>query len=145
MHSVSHISNGYFNRRPIRKERFKKMPADLPVQTAHGIHRATPPDRQISHVETFCRVVRILTAQGPDAPGGAYDYVVDGKMIGGFALVAYPARYGVSGVMTFTVNHQGVVYEKDLGPGTENSARAMQTYNPDGAWKKVEESPPPAR
>jgi hypothetical protein len=88
---------------------------------------------------------RILTAQGPDAPGGAYDYVVDGKMIGGFALVAYPARYGVSGVMTFTVNHQGVVYEKDLGPGTENSARAMQTYNPDGAWKKVEESPPPAR
>jgi hypothetical protein len=88
---------------------------------------------------------RILTAQGPDAPGGAYDYVVDGKMIGGFALVAYPARYGVSGVMTFTVNHQGVVYEKDLGPGTENSARAMQTYNPDGTWKKVEESPPPAR
>jgi hypothetical protein len=47
--------------------------------------------------------------------------------------------------MTFTVNHQGVVYEKDLGPGTENSARAMQTYNPDGTWKKVEESPPPAR
>ncbi len=88
---------------------------------------------------------RILTAQGPNAPGGAYDYVVDGKMIGGFALVAYPARYGVSGVMTFIVNHQGVVYEKDLGPGTENSARAMQTYNPDGTWKKVEESPPPVR
>ena len=65
-------------------------------------------------------------------------------MIGGFALVAYPARYGVSGVMTFTVNHQGVVYEKDLGPDTGNIARAMQTYNPDDTWKKVEESPPPA-
>lgn len=87
---------------------------------------------------------RILTAQGPDTPGGAYDYVVDGKMIGGFALVAYPARYGVSGVMTFSVNHQGVVYEKDLGPDTANIARAMQTYNPDATWKQVEDSPPPA-
>ncbi|MFI5338849.1 MAG: DUF2950 domain-containing protein [Candidatus Methylomirabilales bacterium] len=87
---------------------------------------------------------RILTAQGPDAPGGAFDYVVDGKMIGGFALVAFPARYGVSGVMTFLVNHQGVVYEKDLGPDTGNTARAMQTYNPNDTWKKVEESPPRA-
>lgn len=88
---------------------------------------------------------RILTAQGPGAPGGAYDYVVNGKMIGGFALVAYPARYGVSGVMTFIVNHQGVVYEKDLGTDTEQIARAMQTYNPDDTWKTVEEAPPPAR
>lgn len=87
---------------------------------------------------------RILTSQGPEAPDGAFDYVVDGKMIGGFALVAFPAQYGVSGVMTFTVNHQGVVYEKDLGPDTGNIARAMQTYNPDEIWKKVEESPPPA-
>jgi hypothetical protein len=87
---------------------------------------------------------RILTAQGPDAPGGAFDYVVDGKMIGGFALVAFPARYGISGVMTFLVNHQGVVYEKNLGLDTGNIARAMQTYNPDDTWKKVEESPPPA-
>jgi hypothetical protein len=88
---------------------------------------------------------RILTAQGPDAPGGAYDYVVDGKMIGGFALVAYPARYGVSGVMTFIVNHQSVVYEKDLGADTEQIARAMQTYNPHDTWKTLEEAPPPAR
>jgi len=87
---------------------------------------------------------RILTAQGPDAPGGAFDYVVDGKMIGGFALVAFPARYGISGVMTFIVNHQGVVYEKDLGPDTGNIARAMQTYNPNDTWKRVKESPPPA-
>ncbi len=86
---------------------------------------------------------RILTAQGPDAPGGVYDYVVNGKMIGGFALVAYPARYGVSGVMTFVVNHQGVVHQKDLGKDTEHIARAMQAYNPDNTWKKVEAPPPP--
>ncbi len=85
---------------------------------------------------------RILPAQGPAAPGGAYDYVVDGKMIGGFALVAFPARYGISGVMTFLVNHQAVVYEKDLGPDTGNIARAMEAYNPDDTWKKVKEPPP---
>jgi hypothetical protein len=86
---------------------------------------------------------RILTAQGTDAPGGAYDYVVKGKMIGGFALVAYPAQYGVSGVMTFIVNHEGVVYEKDLGTDTEKIALAMQAYNPDHTWKKTEAPPPP--
>ncbi len=88
---------------------------------------------------------RILTTQGPDAPGGAYDYVVNGKMIGGFALVAYPAQYGVSGVMTFIVSHEGVVYEKDLGKDTEKIALAMQTYNPDNTWKKAEASLPPTR
>jgi DUF2950 family protein len=81
---------------------------------------------------------RILTAQGPDAPGGAYDYVVNGRMIGGFATVAYPAQYGVSGVMTFIVNQDGVVYQKDLGAETSKLALAMQTFNPDGTWKKVE-------
>ncbi len=88
---------------------------------------------------------RILTAQGPDAPGGAHDYVVHGKMLGGFALVAYPARYGTSGVTTFLVNHQGAVYEKDLGKHTEKLARAMRAYNPDTTWKKMEEAPPPSR
>lgn len=88
---------------------------------------------------------RILTAQGPDAPGGAYDYVVKGRMIGGFALIAYPVQYGVSGIMTFIVNHQGIVYEKDLGPDTESTARAMQAYNPDQTWKKAGESPPTPR
>jgi len=86
---------------------------------------------------------RILTAQGPDAPGGAYDYVVNGKMIGGFALVAYPAQYGVSGVMTFIVNHEGVMYQKDLRRDTETIARTMEVYNPDSTWKKVEAPPPP--
>ncbi len=61
---------------------------------------------------------RVLTAQGPDAPGGARTYVVKGQMIGGFALIAYPAEYGVSGIKTFIVNHRGVVYEKDLGSAT---------------------------
>ena len=81
---------------------------------------------------------RILTAQGKSATGGAYDYVVQGKMIGGFALVAYPAKYGASGIMTFIVNHDGVVYQKDLGKKTEKTALAMKLYNPDATWKKVE-------
>lgn len=80
---------------------------------------------------------RMLKAQGKSAPGGTRDYVVKGNMIGGFALVAYPARYGVSGVMTFMVSHNGEVYQKDLGPKTHASARAMQCFDPDGTWRKV--------
>jgi len=80
----------------------------------------------------------ILKAQGPDAPGGAMDYVVKGEMIGGFALVARPAEYGVSGIKTFLVSHHGTVYEKDLGPATETLARAMTRFNPDKTWKAVE-------
>jgi hypothetical protein len=80
---------------------------------------------------------RILKGQGKDAPGGAYDYVVRGKMIGGFALVAYPAKYASSGVMTFIVNQDGVVYQKDLGKNTEKTALAMKLFNPDSTWKKV--------
>lgn len=79
---------------------------------------------------------RILKRQGPDAPGGAYDYVAQGKMIGGFALVAYPASYGNSGVMTFIVNHEGVVYEKDLGPDTPQAVRKITRFNPDKSWKQ---------
>lgn len=81
---------------------------------------------------------RILFAQGPDATGGAYDYLVRGHMIGGFALVAYPAIYGVSGIMTFIVNQDGVVYQKDLGPKTARLANAMTTYNPDQTWVRAE-------
>jgi Protein of unknown function (DUF2950) len=81
---------------------------------------------------------RILFAQGPDAPGGAYDFVVKGHMIGGFALVAYPATYGVSGIMTFIASHDGVVYQKDLGPTTAQLATAMKTYNPDRTWSEAE-------
>jgi hypothetical protein len=81
---------------------------------------------------------RILTGQGKNAPGGAYDYVVRGNMIGGFALVAYPAKYGSSGIMTFIVNHDGVVYQKDLGKSTEKSAVAMKLFNPDQTWKRAQ-------
>jgi hypothetical protein len=81
---------------------------------------------------------RILASQGPHAPGGAYDYVAHGHMIGGFALVAFPAEYGVSGVTTFIVNHEGVVYQKDLGARTSAVARAMTTFDPDATWKRVE-------
>jgi len=80
---------------------------------------------------------KILRGQGPKAPGGAYDYVVRGKMIGGFALVAYPAEYRNSGVMTFVVNHEGAVFQKDLGAGTAGIAGGMSSFNPDGSWKRV--------
>lgn len=82
---------------------------------------------------------RILKAQGKDALGGSYDYLVEGKMVGGFALVAYPARYGSSGIMTFIVNHDGVVYQKDLGEHTEKVALAMMRFNPDSTWEQVEQ------
>lgn len=79
----------------------------------------------------------ILKRQGPHAPLGAMDYVVDGKMIGGFALVAWPARYALSGVMTFIVSHDGIVYEKDLGPDTAKAVARMDLYDPDKTWKPV--------
>jgi hypothetical protein len=80
---------------------------------------------------------RILTEQGKDAKGGAMNYVVQGLMIGGFAVVAYPAQYGNSGVMTFMTGADGVVYEKDLGPKSAALAQAMKSYNPDKSWKAV--------
>ncbi|WP_316397287.1 DUF2950 domain-containing protein [Bradyrhizobium sp. USDA 4503] len=85
---------------------------------------------------------RILKAQGSDAPGGALNYVVKGKMIGGFALVAYPAEYGNSGVMTFLVNHAGTVYQKDLGSRTDFLAKRMIVFDPDQTWKKVDPANP---
>jgi hypothetical protein len=81
---------------------------------------------------------RILTSQGQDAPGGAYDYMVNGNMIGGYALVAYPARWGASGVMTFICSHDGVAYQKDLGEKTAEIASKMARFNPDASWKKAE-------
>jgi len=81
---------------------------------------------------------RILTAQGPDAPGGAQPYIVKGDMIGGFALIAYPAKYGDSGIKTFIVNHRGIVYEKDLGPATATLAPQVTRFNPDKSWQPVQ-------
>ena len=82
---------------------------------------------------------RVLTGQGSQAPGGAKDYVVDGKMVGGFAFVAYPAEYGNSGVMTFIINRDGVVLQKDLGKTTADTAAAMSRFDPDGSWSPVAE------
>ena len=81
---------------------------------------------------------RILKAQGAKAAGGARSYIVDGKMTGGFAFLAYPAEYGSSGVMTFIVGQDGVVYEKDLGPGTAEIVKALTQYEPDATWNKAE-------
>ncbi|HEX9179794.1 MAG TPA: DUF2950 domain-containing protein [Burkholderiales bacterium] len=80
---------------------------------------------------------RIIKGQGKDAPGGAYDYVAKGSMIGGFAVLAYPAKYGSSGVMSFIVNHDGVVYEKDLGKDTLQAAGKLNKFNPGEGWKQV--------
>lgn len=82
---------------------------------------------------------KILTGQGRNARGGAYDYIVNGRMIGGFGLVAWPARYGSSGVMTFQCNHDGVVFEKDLGDRTAEMAQATNVFDPDASWKKAEQ------
>jgi Protein of unknown function (DUF2950) len=84
---------------------------------------------------------RILKRQVGSAPGGAYDYVVKGKMIGGFALIASPAEYGNSGIMSFMVNQDGTVFQKDLGPATAKRARAIDAYAPDQSWTKVDAAP----
>ena len=81
---------------------------------------------------------RILTSQGKHAPGGAKNYLIHGKMTGGFAFVAYPAEYQSSGVMTFVVNQDGMVYQKDLGPRTAVRAKSKSQYAPDATWKKVD-------
>jgi len=81
---------------------------------------------------------RILTAQGSDARGGALNYIVNGSMIGGFALVAWPADYGVSGIQTFIVNHDGIVYENHLGPETTRVGAEMTEFNPDKSWRPVQ-------
>jgi hypothetical protein len=81
---------------------------------------------------------KILTGQGKNAPGGAYDYTVRGRMIGGFGVVAWPVDYGDTGIMTFIVSHDGVVYEKDLGPNSAAIAGAMTRFDPDSTWQKAE-------
>jgi len=104
------------------------------IQEGYAIRK--PGDKPTPYYGYF---YKILKAQGKNAPGGAYDYVVRGKMIGGFALVVFPAEYGASGIMTFIVNHDGVVYQKDLGKETGKIAKAMTKFDPDKTWKKVEE------
>jgi hypothetical protein len=97
----------------------------------------TPFDRAPYHGYYF----KILTRQGPHAPGGKYGYIINGNMIAGYALVAYPDKWGNSGAMTFIINQQGRVYQKNLGPNTAKLAAAMTEYNPDPTWKLVEVQP----
>jgi hypothetical protein len=102
-----------------KKEGYEKKPGNEPTPY-HGYY------------------YKILKAQGRSAPRGAYDYVIDGRMVGGFAMVAYPAQYGSSGIKTFIVNQDGVVYEKNLGKNTASTAQGMQTFDPDTSWRKVQ-------
>jgi hypothetical protein len=96
---------------------------------------------EIDHAPYHGYDFRILTRQGPHAPGGKYSYVINGNMIAGYALVAYPDKWGNSGVMTFIINQQGRVYQKNLGPNTAKLAPALTDYNPDPTWKLVEVQP----
>jgi hypothetical protein len=81
----------------------------------------------------------ILKQQGPAAPGGKYNYVINGNMIAGFALVACPDKYASSGVMTFIISHHGKLYQKDLGPKTIQIVEKMTEYNPDSTWTLVKD------
>jgi hypothetical protein len=87
-------------------------------------------------------IFHVLTGQGPAAPLGELDYVIDGAMIGGFALIATPAEYGVTGVQTFMVNHDGRVYQKDLGPDSVALAKQITRYNPDKTWIRTNDEWP---
>jgi hypothetical protein len=107
------------------------------IQARGEGYRAAPPTQTPNPYHGY--YYRILTAQGKDAPGGAYSYLVKGKMIGGFAVVAYPAEYDNSGAMTFIVNHDGKVFQKNLGPNTPSVAKGMKEYNPDKTWTEVKQ------
>jgi hypothetical protein len=124
---------------------WEEQPGEPPSPLGPGIDRARaegydeigdpgdPTTQQGYHGYRY----RILESQGPSAPGGAYDYVVRDRMLGGFAMVAYPSVYDVSGVMTFIVNHRGVVYQKDLGPDGASVAKAMTAFDPDETWTEA--------
>ncbi len=107
---------------------------DLMSEAAESRATASKPTPSPFHGYYF----RILTAQGDAAQGGAKDYVAGGRMSGGFALVAWPAKYDLTGVMTFLINHDGVVYEKDLGEGTAEAVERVVRYDPDSSWTAVE-------
>jgi len=86
---------------------------------------------------------RMLYGQGPSAPGGAYSYLVDNRMIAGFAVIAWPVTYGETGVMTFMVSHSGDVYERDFGPDTATAVANINVFDPDDNWDKADMTPPP--
>ncbi len=120
---------------PESADDFSPMGSLLASAEAEGYGSEPVKHRQPYHGFIF----HILTAQGPAAPGGAKDYLTDGRLTKGFALIAYPSEYGSSGVMTFIVNQDGKVYQKNLGPDTKTKALAIKEYNPDSSWQEVKE------
>jgi hypothetical protein len=110
-----------------------------PINPLIAYARQNLPTNQVGdHVPFNGYLFRILTSQGPHAPGGAKNYVANGRMTGGFAFVAYPAEYRSSGVMTLIIDQSGTIYEKDLGPDTPKLAQAMTAFDPDSTWHKAE-------
>jgi hypothetical protein len=101
---------------------------------ARGYGAGEPVSEHAASQPYYGYYFRILTSQGPDAPGGARSYIVNGRMTGGFALIAYPAIHGDSGIMTFIVDEQGIVFERNLGPGTSRLASQITAYDPDSDW-----------
>ena len=122
----------------LRSSRGKKDGLYWPADAAKG-EESSPAGPEIKDSKTPYAgyLFKILTAQGAAAPAGKYSYIINGKLIGGFAMIAWPADYGKTGVMTLLVNHYGEVYEKDLGPKTAMLAAAISEYNPDEGWSKV--------
>jgi hypothetical protein len=113
--------------------------SDSPINPLIAYARQNLPTDQVGeHVPFNGYMFRILTRQGPHAPGGAKNYIVDGQMSAGFAFVAYPVEYRSSGVMTFIVDASGNIYEKDLGPNTTKLAQSMTAYDPDSTWRQPE-------
>jgi len=110
-----------------------EIPPPIPANFARAAHDMKPGERKPYHGYYF----KILKAQGPDAHGGAKNYIVDGAMTGGFALVAWPAQYGESGIQTFIVNQDGVVYQSNLGVNSDTMAPALTQFNPDRSWTEV--------
>jgi hypothetical protein len=100
---------------------------------------AEPQQPATSTAPYYGYIYKILTAQGPEADGGEKSYIVNGKLTGGFALVAYPASYGSSGIMTFIVNQDGVIYQQDLGDNTADLASKITVYNPDSSWNAAQD------
>lgn len=112
---------------------------DSPINPLIAYARQNLPTDQVGqHVPFNGYMFRILTSQGPHAPGGTKSYIIDGKMSAGFAFVAYPIEYRSSGVVTFIVDASGTIYERDLGPNTTKLAQSMTTYDPDSTWHKAE-------
>jgi hypothetical protein len=119
---------------------WEAKPGEAVSPLGPAVAKAQPDDREGQGYHGYR--YRLLYGQGPNAPGGAYSYLVNGRMIGGFGVIAWPVDYGGTGVMTFIVNQDGEVYERDLGPETPQSAASITLFDPDKEWQKADTVPP---